>query len=148
MTANKAGIRAKTPNSAAHERVLIDTCGWIDFLRSRNGSLGDQVQDAMERDLACLCSVSVAELLQGVKGPKEQRQLDLLLDSVPILPVEPADWVSAGLALQAQRAKGFQIPLSDALIAAVAIRHGLPVVTVDRHFELLGTESVGSRTLG
>jgi predicted nucleic acid-binding protein len=118
--------------------VLIDTCGWVDFLRARNGSLGDQVESAMADDRACLCSVSVAELLQGVKGQKEQRQLELLFDNVTLLHVEPADWVSAGQALQALRSKGFQIPLTDALIAAVAIRLGLPVLTVDTHFGLLG----------
>ncbi len=118
--------------------LLIDTCGWVDFLRSGSGMLGDQVQHAMVEDRACLCSVTVAELLQGVKGQKEKRQLEMLFDSVPLLNVEPADWLSAGLALQALRSKGFQIPLTDALIAAVAIRNSLPVLTVDKHFAHLG----------
>ena len=119
-------------------QVLIDTCGWVDFLRARDGSLGDQVESAMATDRACLCSVSVAELLQGVKGQKEKRQLELLFNNVTLLHVEPEDWVSAGHNLQALRSKGFQIPLTDALIAAVAIRLGLPVLTVDSHFGLLG----------
>ena len=119
-------------------QVLIDTCGWVDFLRAGNGSLGDQVESAMADDRACLCSVSVAELLQGVKGQKEQRQLELLFDNVTLLHVEPADWISAGQTLQVLRSQGFQIPLTDALIAAVAIRQGLPVLTVDAHFGLLG----------
>lgn len=124
-------------------RLLIDTCGWVDFLRSGNGMLGDQVERAMVEDRACLCSVSVAELLQGVKGQKEKRQLEMLFDSVPLLHVEPADWLTAGNALQMLRSKGFQIPLTDALIAAVAIRNGLPVLTVDNHFAHLGVAVVG-----
>lgn len=123
-------------------RVLIDTCGWVDFLRSGNGSLGDQVERAMVEDRACLCSVSVAELLQGVKGQKEKRQLEMLFDTVPLLHVEPADWLSAGLALQALRSQGFQIPLTDVLVAAVAIRNGLPLLTVDKHFAHLGVTVV------
>lgn len=119
-------------------RVLIDTCAWVDFLRARDGALGDQVESAMADDRACLCSVSVAELLQGVKGQKEQRQLELLFDNVTLLHVEPEDWVSAGQALRIHRSKGFQIPLTDALMAAVAIRLGLPVLTVDSHFGRLG----------
>ena len=125
------------------QRVLIDTCGWVDFLRSGGGMLGDEVERAMVEDRACLCSVSVAELLQGVKGQKEKRQLEMLFDSVPLLDVEPADWLSAGQALQALRIKGFQIPLTDALIAAVAIRNGLPVLTVDKHFAHLGVAVAG-----
>ena len=123
-------------------RLLVDPCGWVDFLRSGSGLLGDQVERAMVEDRACLCSVSVAELLQGVKGQKEKRQLEMLFDTVPLLPVEPADWLSAGLALQRLRSKGFQIPLTDALVAAVAIRHSLPVLTVDRHFAHLGVTVV------
>jgi len=118
--------------------LLIDTCGWIDFLRSRDGVLGDQVADAMAQDRACLCSVSVAELLQGVKGPKEMKQLDLLFDNVPLLHVEPADWLDAGRTLQLLRARGLQIPLTDALIAALAKRHKLPILTIDKHFAHLG----------
>ncbi len=118
--------------------VLIDTCGWIDFLRVGDGALADQVEHALANDLAAMCSVNQAELLQGVKGQKEQRQLDLLFDNVALLEVEPADWLSAGRALQGLRAKGFQIPLTDALIAAVALRLGLPVLTSDAHFAKLG----------
>jgi predicted nucleic acid-binding protein len=125
-------------STAPADRVLIDTCGWVDFLRARDGSLGDQVESAMADDRACLCSVSVAELLQGIKSQKEQRQLELLFDNVTLLHVEPADWISAGRTLQRLRSQGFQIPLTDALIAAVAIRLGLPVLTVDAHFGKLG----------
>ncbi len=53
------------------KRILIDTCGWIDFLRSRDGVLGDYVSLAIEREQAVLCGVVIAELLQGTKGKKE-----------------------------------------------------------------------------
>ena len=123
--------------------VLIDTCGWIDFLRPGDGVLADRVEHALAHDLAAMCSASQAELLQGVKGQKEQRQLDLLFDNVVLLEVEPPDWLSAGRALQSLRAKGIQIPLTDALIAAVAIRLGLPVLTSDAHFANLGVVLAG-----
>lgn len=125
-------------SAALAVRVLIDTCGWIDFLRPGDGALADPVERALTDDLALMCSVSQAELLQGVKGQKEQRQLELLFDNVTLVDVEPADWLSAGRALQLLRSKGLQIPLTDALIAAVAIRLGVPILTSDRHFEKLG----------
>lgn len=123
--------------------LLIDTCGWIDFLRPGDGALADQVERALADDLALMCSVSQAELLQGVKGQKEQRQLELLFDNVTLINVEPADWLSAGRALQVLRHKGFQMPMTDALIAAVALRHGLPVLTSDAHFSKLGVVLAG-----
>ena len=125
-------------SAPAAGRVLIDTCGWIDFLRPGDGALADQVERALADDLALLCSASQAELLQGVKGQKEQRQLELLFDNVALIDVEPADWLSAGRALQSLRSKGLSIPLTDALIAAVAIRLGVPILTSDGHFEKLG----------
>lgn len=122
------------------QKILIDTCGWIDFLRSRSGSLGDQVEQALAEDTAVLCSVTVAELLQGAKGQKEQQQLAFLFENVECLAVVEADWATAGYTLQALRTRGITLPLTDALIAAVANRHGLPVLTIDAHFQHLGVK--------
>lgn len=125
--------------------LLIDTCGWVDFLRPHGGALADQVAAALASDKASLCSVSVAELLQGVKGAKEKRQLDLLFASVPIHEVQAQDWRHAGQALHALRLEGFQAPLSDALIAAVAKRLDLAVLTNDAHFQRLGVRLIGQQ---
>ncbi|MDD2893810.1 MAG: PIN domain-containing protein [Halothiobacillaceae bacterium] len=122
------------------QKILIDTCGWVDFLRSREGRLGDRVERALADDAACLCSVSIAELLQGAKGQKEKQQLAFLFESVECLAVLEADWVSAGNTLQSLRAQGITLPLTDALIAAVAKRHQLPVLTLDEHFQHLGVK--------
>jgi predicted nucleic acid-binding protein len=118
--------------------VLVDTCGWIDFLRHKDTPLGDAVEALIAEDRASLCSVSVAELLQGAKGKKEAQQLDLLFTSVPILDVVHADWVDAGKQVAAQRALGFAISLTDALVAAVAVRNRLPVLSDDAQFARLG----------
>lgn len=119
------------------DTLLIDTCGWIDFLRPAAGPLGDRVAQALENDTALMCSVTVAELLQGAKGKKEKQQLEFLFANVGQLDVEPRDWFAAGNALQALRGRGITLPLTDALIAAVAARHGVPVLTVDSHFRHL-----------
>lgn len=120
--------------------VLIDTCGWVDFLRGRAGALADRVEQAIADDSARLCSVSVAELLQGVKGARERQLLELLFAHVEQLPVLELDWIAAGLALQALRTQGVIVPLTDALLAAVARRHRLPVLTVDAHFGHLSVD--------
>ncbi|WP_296493181.1 PIN domain-containing protein [Rhodoferax sp.] len=117
--------------------VLIDTCAWIDFLRQPQGSLGDQVAQLLASDRAALCGAVQAELMQGAKGRKEQEQLDFLLANVPCLDIIPADWLSAGRLLAQLRAKGLQVPLSDALIAVCARRHQAPVLTLDQHFQHL-----------
>jgi predicted nucleic acid-binding protein len=118
--------------------VLIDTCAWIDFLRQPQGGLGDQVEQLLASDRAALCGVVQAELMQGAKGRKEQEQLDFLLANVTCLEITPADWLSAGRLLAQLRAKGLQVPLTDALIAVCAKRHQAPVLTLDQHFQHLG----------
>lgn len=115
-------------------KILIDTCAWVAFLRSGQGALADQVAQALNDDTAMLCGVTVTELLQGAKGTKEKQQLDFLFANVPCVPVEPSDWVAAGHTLQALRTQGITLPLTDALIASIAKRQAVPVLTVDALF--------------
>jgi predicted nucleic acid-binding protein len=46
-------------------------------------------------------------------------------------------WVKAGQLSAALRKTGKTIPLSDILIATLAIEHSLAVMTVDEHFRLI-----------
>ena len=126
-------------------KILIDTCAWVAFLRSGQGPLASLVAQALSDDNAMLCGVTITELLHGAKGAKEKQQLDFLFANVPCAPVNPLDWVSAGQTLQALRSQGITVPLTDALIATVAQRIGLSVLTVDTHFQHL---SVSLVTLG
>ena len=124
------------------KRILIDTCGWIDFLRSRDGVLGDYVSLAIEREQAVLCGVVIAKLLQGTKGKKEQSQLDFLFSNIEIVPTDESCWQTAGIMLQQQRVQGITIPLTDGLIAAIANNQDIPILTIDKHFEYLPVKRV------
>lgn len=117
--------------------ILIDTCAWIDFLRGTPGFLSDKVAQAIEQDQAVMCGVVVAELLQGVRAGKERTKLEFLLANVPCASTLEQDWHSAGLLLGSLRGKGLKPPLTDALIAAVAQRCKLLVLTVDPNFKHL-----------
>jgi predicted nucleic acid-binding protein len=41
------------------------------------------------------------------------------------------------------RAKGLTLPLTDVLIATVALRNQVSVLTIDKHFHHLGVDLVG-----
>lgn len=118
-------------------KVLLDTCAWIDFLRSEKGVLGNYVVKAIESDQALLCGVVITELLQGAKGKKEKQQLEFLISSIETIETSKDDWVEAGLCLHGLRRKGITLPVTDALIATLALHHSVPVLTIDRHFEYL-----------
>jgi predicted nucleic acid-binding protein len=124
--------------------LLLDTCAWIDFLRSPDGVLGDLVVNAIENDQALFCGVVIAELLQGAKGKKEGEQLDLLFSSIESLPCDESTWIEAGLLLQDLKRKGITVPLTDALIAVIAKRHRVDVVTLDKHFKHFSVKVINS----
>jgi predicted nucleic acid-binding protein len=118
-------------------KILIDTCAWIDFFRSKKGILGNHVANLVETDQALLCGVVITELLQGAKGKKEKQQLEFLISGIEVLDTERMDWIDAGLCLQNLRRKGITLPVTDALIAIVASRNSVPVLTIDKHFDYL-----------
>ena len=122
------------------KNVLIDTSAWIDYFRNSSGFIGDMVTDLIQDDKAFMTGPVIAELLHGVRGKKEAGELNLLFQTIPCLNVEQSDWISTGKKLQALRSKGLSIPLTDALIATVAIRHKMLVLTLDKHFTHLSVE--------
>ena len=117
--------------------VLIDTSAWIDFFRGKQSAVTDAVQLALQLGLARLCGPVKAELLQGAKTKKEKQQLQIMFNAVENLPVDEADWETAGVSLQRLREGGVTLPLTDALIGAIANRHKAAVLTLDHHFSHL-----------
>lgn len=117
--------------------VLIDTSAWIDFFRGRQNAVTEAVQLALQLGLARLCGPVKAELLQGVKTKKDKQQLGIVFDAVESLATHELDWEVAGDTLQVLRESGITLPLTDALIAAVATRHKAQVLTLDHHFSHL-----------
>ena len=117
--------------------LLIDTSAWIDFFRGKQSGVTDTVQLALQLGLARLCGPVKAELLQGVKTKKEKQQLGVMFDAIENLDTHEADWETAGSNLQALRESGITLPLTDALIAAIANRHKAHVLTLDHHFSHL-----------
>ncbi|MBX3176285.1 MAG: PIN domain-containing protein [Candidatus Hydrogenedentes bacterium] len=57
-------------------------------------------------------------------------------------PVETLDrdWETTGNLMRRLREQGITVPLTDALIATVAKRNGIAVLTADDHFRHLGVD--------
>lgn len=113
------------------------------FFKSKTGALGNLVAELIETNQAAITGVVIAELLQGVKQEKESRRLRVLFHSIYYLPTEDNDWFDAGQLAQQLRAKGITLPLTDILIAVIAQRYALPVLTLDKHFQHLPVNSFG-----
>jgi predicted nucleic acid-binding protein len=117
--------------------ILPDTCAWIDYFRPGGNSLGPHLEQAIASDSVYTCGPVLYELAQGARSEKEQASLTSALGALPYLEMTEALWIKAGQLSAVLRKTGKTIPLSDILIATLAIEHSLAVMTVDEHFRII-----------
>jgi tRNA(fMet)-specific endonuclease VapC len=120
-------------------RFLIDTNVYSHAQRG-----DDDVLRALQRmDEISVSSISIGELFAGFRRGRrdlENRQeLARFLDA-PRVSIFGIDVNTAGFyaeVLHALRQAGTPIPTNDIWIAAVSFQHGLPLYTLDQHFQLV-----------
>jgi len=119
----------------AANRVLPDTCAWVDFFRRKQTPLANALEQSLLSGEVFTCGVVLLELLQGIKSAREEEQVKNALLALPHLEMSRDLWIKAGNLSSQLRAKGQILPLSDIIIANLAIEHDCAVLTIDRHFE-------------
>jgi tRNA(fMet)-specific endonuclease VapC len=121
--------------------VLVDTSAWVDFFRGRQ-PVADVVDVLLGEERVVIHGVIRAELLQGTRSDRDFETLRGLLDALPALD-EPSDlWVAVGrLGARARRAGVNGVGIPDLVIALVAEHNGVPLLTLDAHFQALAGNS-------
>jgi hypothetical protein len=114
--------------------VIVDTSVLIDFLKGEN-PVSNTVTRLLEKKRIVITGIIIAELLQGIKNPKEEHIISELLTGIAILEADTAMWIQAGKLSASLRRKGVSLPLTDIAVAALAIENNLSVFTLDKHFE-------------
>lgn len=115
------------------DKVLLDTDVLSEILKRRNPTLLARAQAyAAVRPQFTFTAVSVHEIIYGLEGKAAYAQLKRAeavfeLNEV-LLPTLP-DFELAGRTRGIARRQGRQLTMDDCLIAAVAVRCGLPVAT-------------------
>ena len=129
-------------------KALLDTCVISEIRRAKgNPRVRDRVDQLADDDLF-LSVITIGEITKGIallKAGKKKRDLkQWLLDleqhySNRILPIDAETANIWGTITATAQKDGHSIPVSDGLIAATAIQHGLSVMTrnVD-HFVTAG----------
>jgi len=119
--------------------VLVDTSVWVEFLRGTSGPSLDFVRRRVGVDLATTEPV-LLELLAGAAVGRQTMHAELLLSGQQWLPIEPTlDYRAAVDVFHATRATGHPPrSLQDCLIAAIALRHRVPVAHRDADFARIG----------
>jgi predicted nucleic acid-binding protein len=116
-------------------RILPDTCAWIDFFRGRQTPLAEALGDSLTRVEVVTCGVVLYELLQGIKNQSEEVLVQNAFQALSHLEMTRDLWISAGRLSAKLRRDGHTLPFSDIVIAAVALDSGSAILTIDRHFE-------------
>ena len=118
--------------------VLIDTCIWVPFFNRPQSEEKQNVDALLDDDRATLIGPIVTEILQGIPREPQAAYIASLLRGLRCLEMEWEDWIEAARLGRRCAAAGHRLPLSDLILAAVAIRHDAEIYTSDPHFDLLG----------
>lgn len=114
--------------------VLVDTCGWIEWLTS--GSLAKRYEPLMSQPHELLIPTLVQfELYKWVCRERDESTALEVIGVTEQGAVVPLD---TSLALQAaDLAAAHQLSMADAIIYATARQHNAELVTSDTHFQKL-----------
>lgn len=115
--------------------VIADTSVWIPFFNRPDSDEKAALDLLIDADEVAMVGIVLAEVLQGCRTPSEREILSDALAALPYFEVTSSTWIRTGdLSAQLLR-KGVTLPLSDLLIAVLAIDHGCRVYSLDVHFK-------------
>lgn len=120
--------------------ILVDSSAWIEYLRGTGSDTHAHLRTLLEAgEKVAITDVIAMEILAGARSHEEVRTLWRLFDGTVTLPTRPYfDHETAAQIYRTCRHSG-ETPrsLSDCMIAAVAIHHGIPVLHADRDYDLI-----------
>jgi hypothetical protein len=117
--------------------ILVDSSAWIEFLRDTGSPTCDEVDRLLDGEIAVTEPV-VMEILAGARDDSHLHKLRGLLGRARMVHCLPGDFDTAAALYRRCRRQGNTVRrLVDCLIAAVAVREGLPVLHADADFEAL-----------
>jgi predicted nucleic acid-binding protein len=112
--------------------VLVDTCGWIEWLT--DGPLAEDFEPYLQSGEGLLVPTCVQfELYKWVKrerGEPVALEVMALIEEAQVAPLTTAIALAAG-----DWALEFRLSFADALIYATARQYDVPLVTSDDHFQ-------------
>ena len=116
---------------------LVDTSAWVEYLRSGQGDVAENVESLVLSDQAAWCDLVMLELWNGARGPEEKRKLAELSALIPCLETTAEVWKLAQRLATRCRDKGRTVPATDILVAACATFHEVELEHKDGHFDTI-----------
>lgn len=114
--------------------VVVDTAVWVDFFRGRNEPVRAALRELIRGRQAVLTGIVLAEVLQGIRTHQEADSVRSEFASLHYYETARDTWSRAGSLSGELRQKGLTIPLTDLIIAVLAMEYDAEVFTTDPHF--------------
>jgi len=115
--------------------IIVDSCVWIEFFRKRESDFTLHLSGLLRERRVRMGGMVLAEILQRIKVPEEANLVRQSLERLPYLEMTRNVWEKAGEISASLRTKGITIPLSDLIIAALALSEDQQIFTIDPHFK-------------
>lgn len=118
---------------------LADTSAWARKDKPGPGWF----RPALEDGRIAVCDMVAMELLWNARDGADFRAIEAGLRACPWLQTEPRDWDEVRRVFRELAARGplhhRQVKIPDLLIAAVAARHGVPIVHYDHDYDVIAS---------
>jgi len=115
--------------------IIVDSCVWIEFFGKRESDFTLHLSGLLRERRVRMGGMVLAEILQRIKVPEEANLVRQSLERLPYLEMTRNVWEKAGEISASLRTKGITIPLSDLIIAALALSEDQQIFTIDPHFK-------------
>ena len=119
--------------------VIVDTSAWIEYLGGGAAEVVKKVDQCLEQDLVGIGDLIYCELLQGIRYPRQRKEVAALLRSLPRF-----DMVGFAIAQKSAanyrllRSRGVTVRKTiDVLIGTFCSEHGHQLVHNDSDFDLM-----------
>ncbi len=116
------------------DNILADTSVWIDFFKACSAA-GETLERLIVEHRIWTCGIVLFELIKGLKSEKEKIKVVDTLLGLEYVEMSSDLWKNAGEIAASLKKNGINLPMSDILIASIAIKHNLQIFTLDKHFE-------------
>ena len=117
------------------EKVLIDTSVWIDYFKSANNNIAEQVDEILANAEVYVPKSVIAELIQGAKSEKEISVIEEFVNAFHLIDQSEDTWSKAGKLSYTMKRKGITANLMDCYLAIIAQENNCKILTLDRHFK-------------
>ncbi len=119
--------------------VIIDTSAWIEYLQDGLPRIVNKVDLCLEQDLVGIGDLVYSEVMQGLRSPRERREVSALLLSLPqfdMVGFSVAEKSAANYRLL--RSKGVTVRKTiDVLIGTFCAENGMQLIHHDSDFDLM-----------